>query len=235
MGGADSFGGLRRRLSSTPDVTTTIIVICVLVAIFGRIQPRALYIFYFIPGLWDSSPWTFVTSTFLHAGFWHLAFNMYALWIIGQALEPALGKTRFAVLYLLSGIGGNVAVLLSSYLTSNWMIAAVGASGSIFGLFGALAMLARRVRANMTSILVLLGVNLVFSFMVPGISWESHVGGLLVGAALTWLWIAADNRVRTSLTRGNFRGGRRSRVITLNTLSVVAVSAVLVAIIWYAG
>lgn len=133
-----------------------------------------------------------ITSGFLHAGFVHLAFNMWALWIIGTQLEVAMGRLRYGVLYgagLLSGALG-VLILDPRALT-------VGASAAIFGLFGA-AFSAQRAsginvwRSGITTIIVL---NLLITFTLPGISIGGHVGGLVGGAIVGWLFFDLGPRM----------------------------------------
>lgn len=133
-------------------------------------------------------PWRLFTVLLVHSGFWHVGLNMLALWMLGRSLEPMLGRSRFVWLYLLSGLGGSVAVVLFGFTS-----AVVGASGAIFGLFGALLVIGRHIGANITGIAVVLGINLVITFLplltsgLGGgggvqISWQAHVGGLAVGA-----------------------------------------------------
>jgi membrane associated rhomboid family serine protease len=114
----------------------------------------------------------FVTNNLLD-----VALNMWCLYIIGRLVEPTLGKWRYLALYLLAGLGGSVAY----YLLGNPNQPAAGASGAIFGLFGAYFVLARRASANTSSIVALIAINLVFSFTIPNIAWQAHVGGLLTG------------------------------------------------------
>ena len=127
-----------------------------------------------------------VTAAFLHAGLLHLAMNMFALASLGPVLEAALGRSRFLALYLLSALGGSTL----SFLLSDPFTIGVGASGAIFGLFGAFYVVARRLGGDTRSILILLGVNLVITFAVPIIDWRAHLGGLatglLVAAALAY-------------------------------------------------
>ena len=120
----------------------------------------------------------------VHSGFWHVGLNMLALWLIGRSLEPLLGRWRFLTLYVLSAIGGSVAVALLSPMTP-----VVGASGAIFGLFGALLIIGRHIGANITGIAIILGMNLVIGF-IPGfnVSWQAHIGGLLTGLAIGFLF-----------------------------------------------
>jgi membrane associated rhomboid family serine protease len=119
-----------------------------------------------------------ITSAFLHLNVLHLALNMLALYVVGPPLEALLGRWRFLVVYLLSALGGSVAVLLLAPLNS----ATVGASGAIFGLFGAALLLYRQLRIDLRSLAGTLVLNLVITFTLPFISWQGHVGGLLVGA-----------------------------------------------------
>jgi membrane associated rhomboid family serine protease len=133
----------------------------------------------------------FVTSMFLHAGVIHLALNMWALWVVGRVIEQALGPGRFLGLYLVSGLGGSLAVYLFTGPTYT-----VGASGAIFGLFGALFILLRRVGRDASSMLSLIVINVVFTFLVPGISIAGHLGGLATGtvAALGLAYAPQKNR-----------------------------------------
>jgi membrane associated rhomboid family serine protease len=124
-----------------------------------------------------------LTSAFLHAGLLHLASNMLALFVVGVPLERSIGSVRFAVVYLASALGGS---LLALALSDPYTLG-VGASGAVFGLFGALAVLRRRVGAEATGVAVLIGLNLVISFTLPGISWQAHVGGLVTGAVVAVL------------------------------------------------
>ena len=121
-----------------------------------------------------------ITSTFLHAGVVHLLLNMFALAALGPQLETALGRLRFAVLYLLSALGGSAA----GFLLAEPGQPSVGASGAIFGLFGAYYVVVRRLGGSTGQILGLLAVNLVITFALPFIDWRAHLGGLVTGALL---------------------------------------------------
>lgn len=129
-------------------------------------------------------PWRMLTSAFLHGSFMHFAMNALTLWIFGRALEPLLNSGRFLLLWLVSALGGSLAVAIISPDT-----AVVGASGAIFGLFGAWFIVLRKQRLDMTPMLVLIGINVVIALFNPGISWEAHLGGLVVGALCGWLTI----------------------------------------------
>jgi membrane associated rhomboid family serine protease len=131
-----------------------------------------------------------LTAAFLHAGILHIAFNMLALVIIGPPLETAIGRLRFTGLYLLAALGGSVC----SYLFSNPRIMGVGASGAIFGLFGAYFVIARSRKADTSGIVVLIVINLVFSFADPLIDWRAHIGGLVVGTFMAAGFAFAETR-----------------------------------------
>lgn len=134
--------------------------------------------------------WTLMSSAFMHGSFLHIAFNMYVLWIMGPTLERILGHSRFVALYLLAALGGSVA----SYVFSDFRTVSVGASGAIFGLMGAFVVAGRRLRYDITQVLVLLGINLVFGFLQPGIDWRAHIGGLVVGALIAAIFVFAPRR-----------------------------------------
>lgn len=147
------------------------------------------------PGLTGTfEPWRLLTVALVHSSFWHVGLNMLALFMIGRSLEPLLGRWRFLTLYVLSALGGSVAVTLLSFLTP-----VVGASGAIFGLFGALLVIGRHIGANIAGIALILGVNLVIGF-IPGfnVSWQAHVGGLVVGLIVGFIF----TRTRSARQRG---------------------------------
>jgi membrane associated rhomboid family serine protease len=131
-------------------------------------------------GVADGEWYRMLTAAFLHASPWHLALNMFGLWILGSALEPVLGRWRFTALYLLSAIGGSAASLATTDVTS------IGASGAVFGLIGALFVVLRRFGQDVRAVLVILGLNAVIVFVVPGIDWRAHLGGLVTGTALAY-------------------------------------------------
>lgn len=119
-----------------------------------------------------------LSAMFLHYGLLHILFNMWALAYVGPPLEAALGRVRFAVLYLLAGLGGGVA----TYAFGPVFEASAGASGAIFGLFGAYFVFARHQRRDARMIIGLIVINLIFSFSIPGIDFRAHLGGLVTGA-----------------------------------------------------
>lgn len=128
-------------------------------------------------GVADGQYYRLFTAMFMHFGILHLLMNMYALWILGRTLESFLGPARFLALYLVAGLGGNVA----AYLFQPSDLSA-GASTALFGLFAALFLVLRRLGLNATSVLPVILINLVFTISVPGISIAGHLGGFVVGA-----------------------------------------------------
>lgn len=185
-------GRLARKMrSDRPLVTYAIMIVTIAVFLVGL-----------IPGVGDRvtsalafnslavhpgfvlQPWRMVTVTLVHSGIFHIALNMLALWALGRSLEPLLGRWRFLALYILSAIGGSALVALLA--PGTWV---VGASGAVWGLLGAMFIIGRNLGVNVIPILVLLGINLVFSFL-PGsnISWQSHIGGGLVGLLVGYIF-----------------------------------------------
>ena len=129
-------------------------------------------------------------------GFFDILFNLWALWAVGPSLEQLLGRGRFITVYLLSALGGGVAFFL---LAPNTELA-LGASGAIYGLFGAWFVVSRRLQIDTRGILVLIGINLAFSFIYRGeIAWQDHVGGLIVGALVTAAFAYAPRKNRTAI------------------------------------
>lgn len=129
------------------------------------------------------------TAIFIHIGIMHLLFNGYALYLFGTQLESLMGHGKFLLFFLLTGLGGNLATY---FFTVNTVSA--GASGSLFGLFGAFLYLIQRHREMISpegrkSILVLLGINLVFTLLVPNISVTAHFGGFIIGYLLSYFFI----------------------------------------------
>ncbi len=178
--------------------------------------------------LLDHQYWRMFTSLFLHAGIIHILFNMWALWLVGGFLESALGRGKFLVVYFISGFAGSALVLLT--LSPNPV---VGASGAIFGLFGALAVHAFFNRGDFQSqaflrqILFIIVLNLVFTFALGGISWQAHIGGLIGGAATMFAMILGgrkDARRPFELADGLAVGGIVLVLVFLTAWRVLTVS-----------
>jgi membrane associated rhomboid family serine protease len=159
-----------------------------------------------------------LTSAFLHIGIVHLLLNMLALYFVGPTLERWLGRLRFLALYTLSALGGAVLV----YLLTPIDVPTLGASGAIFGLFGATLVLSRRLNIDVRFVIGFIVVNLVFTFAgpqlgTPLISWQDHIGGLLTGAAVGAAY-AYSRAQRANLVQAGL---------------VVAVVVTLAALVWW--
>jgi membrane associated rhomboid family serine protease len=170
-----------------PLVTFLIIGLCALVYVLQWLVPDdgVYQELAYAPAFTDIEPWRMLTSAFLHSqGFiLHIVLNMYTLWIFGQALEPLLGRIRFLAVYLLSAIGGSVGfLLLTPVYPVGGPVGVVGASGAIFGLFGAMLVVQRHRGGDTRQLWVLIAINGVIGFMVPQIAWQAHLGGLVTGA-----------------------------------------------------
>jgi membrane associated rhomboid family serine protease len=139
-----------------------------------------------VAGVADGAPWQLLTSMFAHVAIWHLGFNMLVLWTLGPQLELAVGRIRFLAIYLVSGLAGSASVMWFSPVHGSTL----GASGAIFGMLGALLVIAVKVRGDVRGIATWIGINFVITFLLSGISWQGHVGGfvggLLVGAAVVY-------------------------------------------------
>lgn len=166
--------------AANSQVTNAIIILCIVVFGYDNLTGNNLA---YSLGMWGDGVtfggewYRMVTSIFLHSGIMHIMFNMLILHQLGVGLERYLGSARFLALFLLSGIGGSFALLILAP-----GVLGVGASGAVFGLMGAYAVLARRLRMNDAQIRMLIAINLAIGFLVPGIAWQAHVGGLIVGA-----------------------------------------------------
>lgn len=135
-----------------------------------------------------------LTSMFLHSGLLHLFFNMYALYIIGPQVESFFGKTKYLIIYLLSGISGS---LLSVAFNVNTV--SVGASGAIFGLFGALLYFGYNYRGYLgnvikSQILPVVIINLIFGFISTGVDVAGHIGGLIGGIIVSSVLGSSDEK-----------------------------------------
>lgn len=220
----NAFGGVVR--GGTPLVTYTLIGVCVAVFLLQLVVPGLTRSFAYAPvftagvgGVVPAEPWRMVTAAFLHSqgSFLHIAFNMYALYILGKVLEPAMGRARFLALYLISAVGGSVGVLL----LSSPMQPVVGASGAVFGLFGALFIVQRRRGGDVRQIVVLIAINAAVGFLVPNIAWQAHLGGLLAGAACAAVIAYAPKGARQAQVQWAGIGGV---VVLLAVLTFVGVS-----------
>jgi membrane associated rhomboid family serine protease len=176
----------------------------------GKIFSKGLL---FGPFVADGDWWRLITSAFLHANILHLLFNMLALWWFGAPVELFLGRARFLLVYLVSGLAGAAGALLASPNA-----ATVGASGAIFGILGAALVLERqRLYVLGGSALTIIVINIIFSLAVPGISIGGHIGGL-VGGALSTLALSHFGRRHPTYGRSGLVG-----IIGVIAVGVIAV------------
>jgi membrane associated rhomboid family serine protease len=185
-----------RNIHAQPTVTIALIAINVLMFFGSNYGTAERDLVLFGPSVANGDVWRLVTGGFLHAGIFHLAMNMYALYWLGQMLEPVLGNARFGALYAASLLAGSFGALLVSPHSVT-----VGASGAVFGLMGAAVVLARRRGIDLmaSGLLPVLGLNLAITFF-PGtnISIGGHVGGLIGGAIVM---LAMDEVARRRLPK----------------------------------
>jgi membrane associated rhomboid family serine protease len=126
------------------------------------------------------------TVALTHGGLLHLGFNMYSLMVLGNPLEEAFGKNKLFIVFFISLLTGSLA---SSYFASVYSYS-VGASGAVFGLFGALAIVGKRIGADIRSIVVIIGINFFIGFAMGGVDWRAHLGGLIGGVVAAQLVMA---------------------------------------------
>jgi len=199
------FGG---RPSRSATVTWTLVAINVLVFLAEVARPSLLYDLGMISspvgtpvgvqsGVAGGQWYRLITSAFTAPGtsigglgLLDIAFNLWALFVLGPQLEHLLGKIRYLAVYLLSAVGGS---LLYFYLVPIGL--AAGASGAIYGLFGAWFVVMRRLRLDSRGIVLLIAINLGFSFLYhTSIAWQDHIGGLVTGALLTAAYVYAPRK-----------------------------------------
>jgi membrane associated rhomboid family serine protease len=166
----------------------------------------------FVPLSVYSEPWRMITAGFAHSESnpLHVLLNMYSLYIFGSVLEPLLGRARFLAVWLLSIFGGSVAVM---YLNTpdTWVL---GASSGVFGLMAAYFVVLRAVGQNSRGLMGLIAINVAFGFLMPGVSWQAHLGGLLAGGALTAVYAQGKSK--------------RAQLV-----GAIAVALIFVALTWY--
>lgn len=144
----------------------------------------------------DGDYWRLLTSAFLHAGWLHIAFNMYALYLFGPYVERALGTWRFITAYLTMAVFASVFV----YVLTDPIVVTIGASGAVFGLFGMAMIFLLKAKQDISTLLVLLAIN-AFLSLRGGISWQGHLGGFVIGCLLG-LAFAYAPRDRRTLVQG---------------------------------
>lgn len=151
-----------------------------------------------VEGVAEGQWYRLLTAMFLHSSYMHIAFNMLSLWWIGGPLEAALGRARYLTLYLVSGLAGSAL----TYLLAAPNQPSLGASGAIFGLFGATAILMRRLKYDMRPVVILLVINLIITFGWGNIAWEAHIGGLVGGLVIGYAMVHAPRERRALIQYG---------------------------------
>lgn len=216
----------RPRTATGVIVAVTVIAYVVQLLSGGAVQRALQYSpIYSLPATGAPfEPWRMLTSALLHQpatagnviGLTHILFNMVALTMFGRPLESVIGPARLVAVYVIGALGGSVAVLYASFAGLIEVNTAVyGASGAVFGVLGAVAAVQRRLGIDVRTLVVLIVINLALGFVVPGIAWQAHVGGLIVGALTGWVFIT---------NRGPRRDGR-ARWIAAAVAAVLAVLA----------
>jgi len=189
------FGG---KVHHNPGLVTSILVgVCVLVwlaqiavpSLTGRLDIYGLAV---ASGQW----YRLITAGFLHLSVVHILFNMWALWVLGRPLEAILGRIRFVTLYFTALVAGSTA----SYLFSDPLGAAAGASGAMFGLAGGLIVVARRMSWNFSWLVGIVALNFLLPFTQANIDWHAHVGGFLAGLVVTAAFTYPPAKYRTTVS-----------------------------------
>ena len=205
--------------SNAPIVTYALIAFCVLVYGLQKLVGDSFTLSWlYTPYATVLEPWRMLTSAFLHdpSSILHILFNMYSLWIFGRVIEPLLGRGRFLTLYLVSALGGSVSVL--------WLAApgvmVYGASGAIFGLMAAYFVILRSIGGNTTQMVGLIAINLVSGFLIQGIAWQAHLGGMITGGVVAYIY----SRFRHS---GQERQRRFYVLLTVGALILLTVAGAL--------
>ncbi|WP_431996288.1 rhomboid family intramembrane serine protease [Streptomyces fungicidicus] len=197
-------------VAADPRLVTKILLgINLAVFLAVQVRPSLVRDLYLI-GAWPPAPflptqgvaegewYRLFTSMFTHQEIWHIAFNMLGLWWLGGPLEQALGRARYLTLYLISGLAGGAL----TYLLASGTTASLGASGAIFGLFGATAVLMRRLKYDMRPVIALLVINLIFTFGWSNIAWQAHIGGLVAGVVIGYAMVHAPRERRALVQYG---------------------------------
>ena len=193
------FGG---RVTSDPGwVSKVLIAINVVVYVLQQTVSGFTFRFENI-GLYvaDGDYYRLLTAAFLHASILHIALNMYALYLFGPPVEAAIGRVRFAALYLVSALGGSAL----SYAFANPLVPSLGASGAVFGLLGAYLVLNRKLGRDTSGVMALLVINFVFGLIAPNIDWRAHLGGLITGSLCAAVIAYAPADRRTAIQVGGF-------------------------------
>lgn len=178
------------------NVLWFLIALNIVIFIITLVRPEIIYFLGLTPGLLSQQPWTIISSMFVHGNFLHILFNMIGLYFLGSFLTRAVGERNFLAVFFLGGLAGNILYFVLGYLVLRGLIpplfgnpftTGIGASGGIFALAGALAVMVPKVPVLIFPIPVPIPlwiaiIILVFiSFLFSWIAWQAHIGGLLLG------------------------------------------------------
>jgi len=177
------------------NISTAILAIIGIAFIFQMISPNFTEAFVFVPAIAFAEPWRFISSMFLHGGYMHIFFNAYALFLFGSILERKLSKSQFLTLYFVAGLVGGLAYYMTYILGIIPSVPALGASGAIYGILGACAVMFPNMRIFVYFIpmkmkyaaVLWVALELFGSFNInSGIASAAHLGGLVFGLAFAW-------------------------------------------------
>ena len=194
-----------------PVVTYTMMAICGVLWLLTTVAPRLTGVLELVPDLALRQPWRLLTGGFLYLGgsLLDIGLGLLTIWIVGQAIEPAVGRRDFLLLYLLSLLGGSAAAVLWCRAIHGSLLVS-GASAAVWGMFGVLVTLRPKgSKESMSGLWVLVGLNVLYVVLIPTIAWQAKLGGFLIG-------LAAGVLVRT---RG--RAGRSTRALWLLLVPIV--------------
>jgi membrane associated rhomboid family serine protease len=221
-----ALGGAQR--SGAPLVTYGLIAINVVMFLLQQARPRVTDALFQVTGpVYDNGNliglamhqyYRLLTAGFLHGSLLHIGVNMFSLFSVGVPLERVLGRLRFAVVYFLSLFGASLFVLLFSAAD----VAALGASGAVFGVFGAIVVLTKKLGYDIKYAIGVLVVNVVINVIYSSaLSWQGHLGGLLTGAlaGVVMGWAPGQGAVR-----------RRNQWIGIGGLAVVILLSLVLAL-----
>lgn len=178
-----------RALSVSPPLVTRTIMIVTGVVFLAQLLPSLdlVHRLSFVPALVLDQPWRVLSVALVHEqpSPVHLLANMIGLFFFGSFVERALGHWRFLIVYLLGTIGGSAMVLvLAKPFSQEWVTNNIGASGAVFAIIGVVLVPTRRLDRNITGIVLFVVLNFGYGFLVAGVSWQAHLGGLIAGFVL---------------------------------------------------
>jgi membrane associated rhomboid family serine protease len=173
------------------SATLSLITIICAAYLVDQLYPQFYeYTALFGPLVQSGEVWRLFTVALVHGGLTHLFFNMFSLLVLGNPVEATLGKARFLIIFFVSLLTGS----LSSVYLSSYPYISVGASGAVFGLFGAFIAMRKMIREGVRDIYLIIGLNFIFGFILGGVDWRAHLGGL-VGGYLTTTVLLRITRV----------------------------------------